>query len=82
MAQLSESLVREAIRRIRGRHMHHLTINEVEQALWAWLMLNGFESRPTQETSPEQQIPDGWCPICGGKDGEHKSGCQDGSEIL
>lgn len=50
MAQLSESLVREAIRRIRGRHMHHLTINEVEQALWAWLMLNGFESRPTQET--------------------------------
>lgn len=33
------------------------------------------------ETSPEQQIPDGWCPICGGQNSEHKSGCQDGSEI-
>lgn len=30
----------------------------------------------------KQQIQDGWCVICGGKDGEHKSGCQDGSEVL
>lgn len=27
------------------------------------------------------ETPDGWCPVCGGKDGDHKSGCQDGSEI-
>ena len=43
MAQLSESLVREAIRRIRAGHMHHLTANEIDQALWGWLMLNGHE---------------------------------------
>lgn len=38
--------------------------------------------RPTVEPSGNQAIPEGWCPICGDKDGEHKSGCQDGSEVL
>jgi hypothetical protein len=33
-----------------------------------------------KECADSLVIPDGWCPICGGKDGEHKSGCQDGSE--
>lgn len=46
MAQLSEPLAREAIRRIRAGHMHGLTANEIDQALWAWLMLNGHEPRP------------------------------------
>jgi hypothetical protein len=30
----------------------------------------------------QQAEAEGWCLICGGKDGEHKSGCQDGSEVL
>lgn len=34
------------------------------------------------EAAEKQEIPDGWCPICGGQDGAHKSGCEDGSEIL
>lgn len=25
--------------------------------------------------SVEDEAPDGWCPICGGQDGEHKPGC-------
>jgi hypothetical protein len=33
-----------------------------------------------KECADSLVIPDGWCPICGGKDGEHKSGCEDGSE--
>lgn len=51
MAQLSEPLARDAIRRIRSNQLHCLTANEIDQALWAWLMLNGYEPRPTQETS-------------------------------
>jgi hypothetical protein len=56
MAQLSESLARDAIRRIRSNHLHCLTANEIDQALWAWLMLNGFEPRPTQETEVRSTI--------------------------
>jgi hypothetical protein len=51
MAQLSESLVRSAIRFIREDKKLVLTINEVDQALHAWLMLNGHEPRPTLETN-------------------------------
>jgi hypothetical protein len=55
MAQLSESLARDAIRRIRSNQLHCLTANEIDQALWAWLMLNGYEPRPTQETCHEKE---------------------------
>jgi hypothetical protein len=29
-----------------------------------------------QAPTPSPSVPDGWCPICGGKDGEHKPGCE------
>lgn len=46
MAQLSESLVRVAIRGIRENRKLYLTINEVDQALHAWLKLNGYAEEP------------------------------------
>lgn len=27
-------------------------------------------------------VPDGWCPVCGGQNGEHKQGCVDGDAPL
>lgn len=35
-----------------------------------------------EDAALEREIPDGWCPICGGNDGGHKPGCEDGSEVL
>lgn len=42
---------------------------------------------------PDQNVPQlneqyaaaikaGWCPVSAGQNGEHKAGCQDGSEVL
>ncbi len=44
MAQLSEQLVRNAIRIIDEKQKLNLTVNEVRQALYAWLQLNGHWS--------------------------------------
>ena len=30
----------------------------------------------------ESGVPDGWCPVCGEQNGTHKSGCEDGSQVL
>lgn len=53
MAQLSESLVREAIRSIREDRKLPLTINEVDQALHAWLKLHGAAEQQSAVHSPE-----------------------------
>jgi|SRR5277367_6770642 len=52
MAQLSESLVRDAIRIIDEKQKLHLTINEVRQALYAWLHLHGHWS-PEEPSAPQ-----------------------------
>ena len=57
MAQLSEKLVREAIFVISTQKKLFLTVNEVEQALWAWLAWHGYESlpKPTESPSPGRE---------------------------
>lgn len=43
MAQLSESLVRDTIKIIDKERLIQLTINEVRQLCWAWLLYKEFE---------------------------------------
>jgi hypothetical protein len=37
---------------------------------------------PMGDPHPCEMVKAGWCPVCGGRDGEHKTGCEDGSEVL
>lgn len=63
MAQLSEKLVRDAIKCIREERKLMLTINEVDQALHAWLTLNDLVQPPplaAAETSATKR-----CKVCG-----------------
>jgi len=53
----------------------HVSDDVISQA---YDIMNDF----IREFLENPQAPDGWCQNCGGKDGEHKSGCEDGSEIL
>lgn len=46
------------------------------------LQMRTFVGYAWTEWSAVPTVDQEWCPVCGGKDGEHKSGCQDGSEIL
>lgn len=60
------------------------TRRETEKAIAAMLPICDCEG--PQKIGPGYHAPycsaHPWCPNCGGKDGEHKPGCQDGSEVL